>query len=162
MAKVTKKKAAVKKTTAKTTAAKKPAAKTAAKTTAKKATAVKKTITVKKTAKKTKVKFPEKFTATSMVNYLAEKHELTKIQAKEIFESMFDVINAGVMGGARVPVGKFGKIYVKIRPARKARKGRNPLTGEEITIPAKRATKVPKFTFSKTFKEDSSKAKVKK
>ncbi len=39
---------------------------------------------------------------------------------------------------------------------------RNPATGEEIMIPAKPATKVPRFTFSKVFKEAALKAKVKK
>jgi len=38
----------------------------------------------------------------------------------------------------------------------------NPLNGQEIKIPARPATKVPRFTFSKTFKELALKAKVKK
>lgn len=152
MAKTTKK-AAKKKTTAKK-AVKKTAKKTAKKTTKK---------TVKKEETKTvskNVKYPDKYTSTTMVRYIAEKNNLPRNQAKEIVESVFDVINAGVIAGDRVPIGRFGKMYVKVRPARKARKGRNPITGQEITIPAKRATKVPKFTFSKAFKESALKAKV--
>ena len=42
----------------------------------------------------------------------------------------------------------------------KARKGRNPFTGEEIQIAAKPETKVPKITFAKAFKEIVLKAKV--
>ena len=114
------------------------------------------------TNKKAKVQIPEKFTATSISNYLSEKHDLPKKQAKEILEDLFDVINAGVLKGERVPIGKMGKVFVRIKPATKARLGRNPLTGEEITIPAKKATKVPKFTFTKNFKEEALKAKVKK
>ncbi len=117
---------------------------------------------VKKTAKPKKVKLPEKFTSTSMSGYIAEKHELSKKQAKEILEDVFDVIHNGVMKGERVPIGKLGKVHVRVRPATKARMGRNPATGEEIKIPAKKATKVPKFTFTKTFKEEVVKAKVKK
>lgn len=127
----------------------------------KKATAkATKTSAAKATSDK-KVKYPEKFTATSMVSYVAQKHDLSRGQAKEIMESIFDVINTGVICGERVPVGKFGKMYVKLRPARKARKGRNPITGEEITIPPKKATKIPKFVFSKAFKETALKAKTK-
>lgn len=108
------------------------------------------------------VKFPEKFTAQTMLKYITEKHELPKAKAKDIIEDVFEVVNAGVMKGERVPVGKFGKMFIKERPATKERMGRNPLTGEEIKIAAKKATKVPKFTFSKTYKEASLKANIKK
>lgn len=107
-----------------------------------------------------KVKLPVKFTMNTIVAYVAEKHDLSKKNAKELVEDLFDMMGAGVLQGERVPVGKFGKMYVKVRPATKARKGRNPLTGEEMTIPAKKATKVPKFTFSKAFKEEALKAKI--
>jgi nucleoid DNA-binding protein len=110
--------------------------------------------------KNTAPKVPEKVTSSSMAQHIAEKHQLPKKQAKEIIEDLFTLIHAGVMKGDRVPVGKFGKIHIRVRPATKARKGRNPLTGEEMTIPAKKATKVPKFTFAKTFKEEAVKAKV--
>ena len=115
-----------------------------------------------KTAAKAKVKYPEKFTTQTIVNYISEKHEIPKAKAKEMIEDVFDVISAGVMKGERVPVGKFGKVYVKVRPATKARMGRNPLTGEEIKIAAKKATKVPKFSFGKAYKEAALSAKIKK
>jgi len=114
-----------------------------------------------KSAADKKVKYPEKYTSAAMVGYVAEKHDLARNQAKEIMETIFDVINSGVTNGERVPIGKFGKMYVKTRPARKARKGRNPITGQEITIPPKKATKIPKFVFSKAFKEIALKAKAK-
>ena len=71
-------------------------------------------------------------------------------------------VATGVMRGERVAIGKMGKMFIRVRPARAARMGRNPLNGQEIKIPAKPATKVPRFTFSKTFKELALKAKVKK
>ncbi len=122
--------------------------------------ATKKSVT--KTAKPKKVKLPEKFTANTMSGYIAEKHELSKKQAKEILEDIFEVVHSGVMQGERVPIGKLGKVHVRVRPATKARMGRNPATGEEIKIAAKKATKVPKFTFAKVFKEEVLKAKIKK
>ena len=111
---------------------------------------------------KTKVKYPEKFTAQTIANYISEKHELPKARAKELIEDLFDVISEGAMKGERVPMGKFGKIFIKMKPATKARMGRNPITGEEIKIAAKKATKVPKFTFSKSYKEQALTAKIKK
>jgi nucleoid DNA-binding protein len=49
-------------------------------------------------------------------------------------------------------------MFIRVRPAREAHPGRNPSTGETIMIQAKPETKVPRFTFSKTFKEAALKA----
>jgi len=116
----------------------------------------------KETSNSKKIPLPQSYTITSMAGYLAEVRGISKKDAKEILDIVFDMIESGVLQGERVPVGKMGKVYAKVKPATKARKGRNPITGEEITIPAKKATKVPKFTFSKNFKEEVLKAKVKK
>jgi nucleoid DNA-binding protein len=115
----------------------------------------------KKSSVKTKIAFPERFTAQTIAKYISEKHEMPRARAQEIIDDIFDVINAGVIKGERVPVGKFGKLFIKVKPATKERLGRNPLTGEEITIAAKKATKVPKFTFSKNYKEIALKAVLK-
>lgn len=114
-----------------------------------------------KEAVKVKVSYPEKYTAQTIVKYISEKHGLPRAKALEIIDDVFDVINAGVIKGQRVPVGKFGKLFIKVKPATKERMGRNPLTGEEIKIAAKKATKVPKFSFSKSYKESALKAQVK-
>jgi nucleoid DNA-binding protein len=112
-------------------------------------------------SKEKKVALPESFTLNSMSNYLAEAKGFSKKEAKELLETVMDLIEAGVLQGERVPLGKIGKMHAKVKPATKARKGRNPITGEEMTIAAKKATKVPKFTFSKGFKEEVLKAKIK-
>lgn len=109
-----------------------------------------------------KVKYPEKFNTSTIAEFISEKHGLPKKQAKELIEDLFDVISNGVLKGERVPVGKFGKIYIRLKPATKARMGRNPITGEEIKIPPKKATKVPKFVFAKSFKGEAFNAKIKK
>jgi DNA-binding protein HU-beta len=114
-----------------------------------------------KSAANGRIKYPAKFTAQTMLQYVSEKHDIPRTKAKEILEDVFDVIHAGVVKGERVPVGKFGKLYIKLKPATKARLGRNPITGEEIMIAAKKATKVPKFTFSKSYKDLALKAAVK-
>jgi len=123
--------------------------------------AVAKTAQKPATAKEKKVAIPQNFTVNSMANYLAEVRDISKKDAKEILDVIIGLIEGGVLQGNRVPLGKIGKVYAKVKPATKARKGRNPITGEEITIAAKKATKVPKFTFSKGFKEDVLKAKIK-
>lgn len=112
--------------------------------------------------KKANVKVPEKLTGVSMVGYLAAKNGLVRKDVKQLLEDLHGLYEAGVLRGERVPMGKIGKMFVRRRPARTARTGRNPLTGEMITIPAKPETKVPRFIFSKAFKEASLKAKVKK
>jgi DNA-binding protein HU-beta len=113
-------------------------------------------------AKKANAKVPDKLTGNSIVAYLAEKNGLARKDVKLVVEDLFELIATGVMRGERVAIGKMGKAFIRIRPARKSRQGRNPLTGEMITIAAKPATKVPRFTFSKVFKEAALKAKVKK
>ena len=112
--------------------------------------------------KKAAVKVPDKLTGSSVVGYLAAKSGLARKDVKALVEELYDLVAVGVMRGERVAVGKIGKMFVRMRPARPERQGRNPLTGEMITIAAKPATRVPKFTFSKTFKEAALKARIKK
>ncbi|HPE36980.1 MAG TPA: HU family DNA-binding protein [Spirochaetales bacterium] len=150
-------------------------AKTAAPTSAKKATsakpASKKTTTVaKKPAAKTvkavakpsakKLSLPSKFTVNSMAAYLSELRDISRKDARELLDQVFGLVESGVMAGQRVPLGAMGKMHVKIKPATKARMGRNPMTGEPVKIAAKKASKVPRFTFSKAFKETALKAKI--
>ena len=87
---------------------------------------------------------------------------MPRTRMKLIVESVFDVVAAGVKKGERVPLGKIGKMYYHIKPAQKARKGRNPRTGEELLVPAKRPSKVPKFSFSRGFKDEILKARARK
>ena len=98
------------------------------------------------------VAFPSKYTTSSIVDFIAAKNALSRKNAKQIMEDFCSVIVAGIMKGNRVPVGIFGKMLVKTRKAAPERKGRNPLTGQEIMLKARPETKVPKFSFSKAFK----------
>jgi nucleoid DNA-binding protein len=132
----------------------KPAAKPVAQTEKKPAAAA-----AKGSAKK--LPLPEKFTLASMSTYLSDLKGISRKDAREMLDTVFGLVEAGVMQGDRVPVGALGKVHVKIKPATKARQGRNPITGAAIKIAAKKATKVPRFTFSKAFKEAVLKAKVK-
>ena len=71
--------------------------------------------TAKKESLKAKVKYPEKYTAQTIVNYISEKHDIPRARAKELVEDVFDVISAGVMKGERVPVGKIGRASCRER-----------------------------------------------
>ncbi len=81
---------------------------------------------------------------------IAEEHGITKAQAKQIFEQIFEDITAAFMSKKtdnKIQVPGFGSFKMEKRPART---GRNPKTGESMKIPAKQ---VVKFTASKTLKD---------
>ena len=60
---------------------------------------------------------------------------ITKNQSVEITESMLELIKASLEFGDDVLVSGFGKFCVKDK---RARKGRNPATGEDAILPARR------------------------
>ena len=95
----------------------------------------------------------EHFTQKNMVQFLAKKNDLTQGSVKQLLEDYNTMVEAGVLLGESVPLGKLGKVFLSRKKAQKARVGRNPLTGEEITISAKPETFTPRFRFSKSIKE---------
>ena len=76
---------------------------------------------------------------------IAEKHEITKKQAAEILESVAQLAYKQAKNTCTLP--GLGKLVLVNRAARI---GRNPATGEQINIPAKR---VVKFRVSKAAKD---------
>ena len=71
----------------------------------------------------------------------------TKKEAQEAVDCVFSSITKALKKGDAVTLVGFGTFKVT---KRKARKGRNPQTGEEIKI---KASKAPKFTPGKLLKE---------
>jgi len=71
----------------------------------------------------------------------------TKADAERAVETAIDSIVAGLKGGDEVSIAGLGIFSTKMRPART---GRNPRTGESISIPAMR---VPKFRAAKGLKD---------
>lgn len=86
-------------------------------------------------------------TKSELVNYYAERNQTTKRAATEIVENMFDTISEVLANGNNVAISGFGNFEVKEKAARK---GRNPKTGEEISIPAKKSVS---FKAGKVLKE---------
>jgi len=71
----------------------------------------------------------------------------SKITVETLLKTAADVIAAELAEGGEVTLPGLGKLSVKAKPART---GRNPKTGEEMDIPAKR---VPKFSAAKALKD---------
>jgi nucleoid DNA-binding protein len=97
--------------------------------------------------------FPEQLTMKSIVTYLARKNELSRKQTRQLVEDYLTMLESGLLLGLRVPLGKMGRLSLRKRPARKARVGINPATGEKITFKAKPEELAPKIVFSRLLKE---------
>jgi len=69
---------------------------------------------------------------------MAKEAGLTFRQAERAFHSLIKEIKTSLKEGKRVTFSGFGSFEVKVR---EARKGRNPKTGEEISIPIKKRVK---------------------
>ena len=134
----------------------------AAKKTAKKA-AAKKPVAKKAAVKKAPAKAPakkmtavaERYNKTQILTEIADNTELSKKQVQAVLDSLGDVIERHVKKRA---VGEFVlpgllKIQAVKKPAKKARKGINPFTGEETTFKAKPASIAVKIRPLKKLKE---------
>jgi DNA-binding protein HU-beta len=89
---------------------------------------------------------------SDLVNSIADSVEgLTKRQATAAFDAVFDAIVAALKAGDSAKVPGFGSFAVAERGARK---GRNPATGESITI---KASKNVRFRPGKELKESVNK-----
>ncbi|MGB9715527.1 MAG: HU family DNA-binding protein [Thermodesulfovibrionales bacterium] len=86
-------------------------------------------------------------TKTELIDKISSGAGLTKTDAEKALNATLNAIKGALKKGQRVALVGFGTFSVA---KRKARKGRNPKTGEELKIPA---TKVPKFTAGKALKE---------
>jgi nucleoid DNA-binding protein len=120
----------------------------------------KKTTTKKSTKKSTKKKTSsssakEAPTKSQIFSQIAEETDLSKRDVEAVFDSLHGLIekNLKPRGPQTFTIPGLMKIAVKKKPAQKARKGRNPATGEEITIPAKPASKQVKVRPLKNLKE---------
>lgn len=84
---------------------------------------------------------------TELVASVAEKAGMTKKDAEKAVNAIFDSIEDALAKNDKVQIIGFGTFEVKMR---EERKGRNPQTGKEITIPA---SKTPVFKAGKGLKD---------
>jgi nucleoid DNA-binding protein len=78
-------------------------------------------------------------TQTQLVTAVAERAELSKADAKRALEALDQIVLDELGNAQKVRIGGLVQLTVRVKPAQKSRKGRNPATGEEITIAAKPA-----------------------
>jgi len=88
---------------------------------------------------------------SEMARKLAARSGLTQAQSADVLDMVFSPVNGVVAdeldAGGKVSIGGFGTFEARERAARA---GRNPRTGEAITIAAKR---YPAFKAAKSLKD---------
>jgi DNA-binding protein HU-beta len=87
-----------------------------------------------------------------LVAEVAEKSGVTKAQASDVVDAVFDAITGALVKGDEIRVPNFGVFLVAETAPRKAR---NPQTGEEVKVPAGRRAR---FKPGKAVKEALDKA----
>lgn len=89
----------------------------------------------------------KRLTQAQIIEQLADKCGLKKSVIKEVFTELGDLAASQAIANGEFSVPGFGKL---VKSTSKERKGRNPATGAEITIPAKTTVK---FRLGKTIKD---------
>ena len=88
---------------------------------------------------------------TELIAAVAEKAEISKKDAEKAVKAFTDAVAEELAKGGKVQLVGFGNFEVSERPARE---GRNPRTGETMTIAA---SKTPKFKPGKALKDEINK-----
>ena len=84
---------------------------------------------------------------TELVAAMAEKSQLSKKDVESALKAFIDVVSEEMQKGEKIQLVGFGTFEVSERAARE---GRNPQTGETMTIAA---SKSPKFKAGKALKD---------
>ena len=84
---------------------------------------------------------------TDLVEVVALKADMSKKDSEKAVKAVIEAISEALAAGDKVQIVGFGTYAVKERAARE---GRNPKTGEAMTIAA---SKVPTFTAGKALKD---------
>ena len=79
-------------------------------------------------------------TQSQLVTEVAERADLSKADAKRVLAALDEVVLEELSNAQKVRIGGLVQLTVRVKPATKKRKGRNPATGEEIDIAAKPAS----------------------
>jgi len=84
---------------------------------------------------------------SELIEKVSSSTQLSKKDVSRAVDAIFETIARALQNGEKVQISGFGNFEVR---ERRARKGRNPQTGEEIVISP---MKVPAFKPGKTLKE---------
>lgn len=99
---------------------------------------------------------PKKERSLTKAQFAAEvaaKTGLTKSQVTDVFTSVLSIVGSEIKAGRAVKVPDLVKVSLTRKAATPARPGRNPFTGEAITVKAKPARNVVKVRALKSLKE---------
>ena len=92
-------------------------------------------------------------TKADIVERVYEKIGLTKKECQELVDKVFEIIKGALEKGEKVKISSFGTFTVK---QKKERKGRNPQTGETITLAPR---KVLSFKPSRILRDEINRGK---
>lgn len=84
---------------------------------------------------------------TELISAMSENANMTKVDAEKALKAFIDTVTEELKNGGKVQLVGFGTFEVAERAERQ---GRNPKTGEAITIPA---SKSPKFKAGRSLKD---------
>ena len=79
-------------------------------------------------------------TQAQLADAVAERADLSRQEAKRALSALEEVALEEIGNAEKVKIGGLVQLTVRVRPAQKARMGRNPATGEEIEIGPKPAS----------------------
>jgi len=74
-------------------------------------------------------------TKAEIISRICEKAQISKEDATNVVEAVFEIIKTSLARGEKVKIINFGNFAVRIK---NPRKGRNPQTGTEIVIPGRK------------------------
>jgi nucleoid DNA-binding protein len=141
-----------KKITKRPAAKKKTVRKAAAKKTTRKTTVKKKTTTRATKASPSIKGSVAPRTKSQIFNTIAEATEMSRKEVTAVVSTLESMMVADLKKGTAVKFMGM-KMTVKKKPATKARKGRNPFTGEDMMFKAKPASKAVKVRALKTLND---------
>jgi len=84
---------------------------------------------------------------SELIAALAEQSGLKKVEAQKALDALIAIVGDELAKGEKVQIAGFGTFEVSERPARE---GRNPRSGETLTI---EASKAPRFKAGKALKD---------
>jgi DNA-binding protein HU-beta len=79
-------------------------------------------------------------TQTQLADEIASRAGTSRAETKRLLAALEEVVLEQIGQAEKVKIGGVVQLEARLRPATKARPGRNPATGEEITISAKPAS----------------------
>ena len=74
-------------------------------------------------------------TKQTVIEKIAEKNNQSSSQAKETFETLLEIMKSTLASGEDIMISGFGKFQINEKAPRK---GRNPATGETMTLDKRR------------------------